>query len=107
MAVTIDAATLATEIGVSVERTTRILAVCIEKISEYLGDAYADAPESIVNESTIRLAGYLGQSDYGTIRDEKIGERSVSYAMNHANSFRTSGAMFLLVPYRVHRAGVI
>ena len=67
----------------------------------------AEAPTALLNEAVIRLAGYLVQSDYGTIRDETIGPKSVSYQMNHAMMFRNSGAAALLTRWKKRRAGAI
>ena len=69
MAVTITAADLAAalRVGETPEETlevTRLLAYCTEAISKNLGDAYADAPEVIVNEAVVRLAGYQYDRPY-------------------------------------------
>ena len=66
-----------------------------------------EAPTALLNEAVIRLAGYLVQSDYGTVRDETIGPRSVSYQLNHATMFRNSGAAALLTRWKKRRAGAI
>ena len=71
----------------------RLRTYAIEAISHYLGAAYADAPESVVNEATVRLVGYL--YDIPT----------VSRGDGFANALRFSGAARMLLPYRVHRAG--
>ena len=42
-----------------VAESTRLLAFATEAISRHLGDAYDGAPETIVNEAAIRLAGYF------------------------------------------------
>ena len=65
------------------------------------------APQLVRDEATIRLAGYFAQSDFGAVRQEAIGPKSVEYAMNHANAWRNSGAAGLLAPWVVERAGVI
>ena len=64
MALTLTVADLtsAIRLGDSAEEVaeaTRLLAFVIEAISRHLGAAYEDAPEVIVNEAGIRLAGYL------------------------------------------------
>ena len=76
-----------------VAEATRLLAFTTEAISRHLGAAYEDAPEVIVNESAIRLAGYL--------YDQPNAGRGLSFA----NAGRNSGAWTILLPYRVHRAG--
>ena len=98
MAVTLDVAglTSAIRLGDSVEEVaeaTRLLAYVSEAILRHLGDAYEAAPEAIVNEAAIRLAGYLF--------DQPNAGRGLSFA----NAGRNSGAWAMLLPYRVHRAG--
>ena len=98
MALTLTQAELsaAIRLGDSAEEVaeaTRLLAFVIEAISRHLGAAYEDAPEVIVNEAGIRLAGYLF--------DQPNAGRGVSFA----NAGRNSGAWTILLPYRLHRAG--
>ena len=76
-----------------VAEATRLLAFTTEAISRHLGDAYEDAPEAVVNEASIRLAGYLF--------DQPNAGRGLSFA----NAGRNSGAWAILLPFRVHRAG--
>ena len=76
-----------------VAEATRLLAFATEAISRHLGNAYADAPETIVNEAAIRLAGYF--------YDQPNAGRGLSFA----NAGRNSGAWAILLPFRVHRAG--
>ena len=86
----------AIRLGDSAEETaeaTRLLAFVTEAISRHLGDAYEGAPEAIVNEAAIRLAGYLF--------DQPNAGRGLSFA----NAGRNSGAWAILLPFRVHRAG--
>ena len=103
MVVTLTAAALAAEIGATEERATRLLAVATEAVTRYA----PNAPEALANEATIRFAGYLAQSDYGTIRTESIGPMSVEYVTNHAAMFRNSGAEALLTRFKRRRAGAI
>ena len=98
MAVTLTQAELsaAIRLGDSAEEVaeaTRLLAFTTEAISRHLGDAYEGAPEAIVNEAAIRLAGYLF--------DQPNAGRGLAFA----NAGRNSGAWTMLLPYRVHRAG--
>lgn len=70
--------------------------------------AYAPgAPQAIKDEACIRFAGYLAQSDYGTIKKEDEGPRSVEYNLNHSAMFRNCGAAALLSPWKVRRAGAV
>ena len=73
--------------------SARLLAFTIEAIARHLGDAYDAAPEAVVNEAAIRLAGYLF--------DQPNAGRGLSFA----NAGRNSGAWAILLPFRVHRAG--
>ena len=86
----------AIRLGDSTEETaeaTRLLAYVTAAISRHLGDAYEAAPEAVVNEAGIRLAGYLF--------DQPNAGRGLSFA----NAGRNSGAWTILLPFRVHRAG--
>ena len=86
----------AIRLGDSTEETaeaTRLLGYVTAAISTHLADAYEDAPEAIVNEAAIRLAGYLF--------DMPNAGRGLSFA----NAGRNSGAWAILLPFRVHRAG--
>ena len=102
-AVTLTAQELADETGATLDRAERILAVATAIVLEYA----PAAPTALLNEAVIRLGGYLAQSDYGTVREETIGPRSVSYQMNHAAMFRNSGGQALLTRWKKRRAGVI
>ena len=98
MALTLTQAELsaALRLGDSAEEiaeATRLLAFVTEAIARHLGDAYDTAPETIVAEAGIRLAGYLF--------DQPNAGRGLSFA----NAGRNSGAWAILLPFRVHRAG--
>ena len=98
MAITLTVAEVsaAIRLGSSTEETaesTRLLTYVMAAISRHLGDAYEAAPEAVVNEAGIRLAGYLF--------DQPNAGRGLSFA----NAGRNSGAWAILLPFRVHRAG--
>ena len=76
-----------------VAEATRLLAYVTAAITKHLGTSYEDAPEAVVNEAAIRLAGYLF--------DMPNAGRGITYA----NAGRNSGAWVILLPYRIHRAG--
>ena len=100
MAVTLTVAELsdAIRLGSTAAETaqaTRLLAFATEAVSRYLSDAYATTPEVVVNEAVIRLAAHL--------YDQPHAGRGVAYA----EAMRSSGAGGLLLPYRVHRAGLV
>lgn len=63
------------------------------------------APQSVKNESVVRMAGYMWGSDFGGIVSEtSVGSRAVEYVTNHAGAFRRSGAKALLSPWKRRRA---
>ena len=107
MAVTLDAAALAARIEGAAEDMSvaaQLLAVATAMVEDYA----PNAPEALQNEAVVRFAGYLAQSDFGTIRREEIGgARSVEYTQNHAAAFRNSGAEMLLTRHRMRRAGAV
>ena len=107
MAVTLTAAELAERIGGAAleqpERPGELLAVALAMVEQYA----PAAPDVLKTEAVIRFAGYLAQSDFGTIRSETIGPRTIDYVVNHGPIFRNCGAAALLTKYRVRRAGAI
>ena len=107
MAVTLTAAQLAERVkgaaSDSPERAAELLAVAAAMVEQYA----TGAPAALQNEAAIRFAGYLAQSDFGSIPKESIGPRSIDYVTNHASAWRNSGAAMLLSRWRVRRAGAI
>ena len=94
MAVTLTVAQLvaALKLGSTTEETaeaTRLLATATEIVTKHA----PDAPDAIQNEAVIRVAGYLF--------DAPTAARGAGYG----DILRNSGALALLLPYRVHRAG--
>ena len=94
MAVTLTVGELlaALRLGDSAEETaqaTRLLRYAIEAISK----AGPLAPEVVQNEAAIVLCGYL------------FDRPSAGRGMAYANALRNSGALSMLSPYVVHRAG--
>ena len=85
------------------DRTSELGAVAAAMVEQYA----PGAPGPLKDEAVIRFAGYLAQSDFGTIGKEVIGPRDVEYVTNHASAFRNSGAAMLLTRWRVRRAGAI
>ncbi len=66
-----------------------------------------DAPLEIRNEAIIRCAGWLKDQPSPSIRSEKTGDIETAYATTNTNALKASGAMSLLAPWRVYRAGTI
>ena len=65
------------------------------------------APSAIKNEATIRCAGWLAQQPMAAVRSEGTGDIRTSFAPTHTSALRHSGAMALLSPWKVRRAGAI
>ena len=107
MTVSITAAQLAERIEGAAASNPNVAAQLLQTVTALVEREAPNAPEAIQNEAAVRFAGYLAQSDFGTIRKEGIGPRDVEYVVNHAAMFRNCGAKGLLSPYKVRRAGAI
>ena len=104
MAVTLSAVEVAAATGTKPATATRLLAVATALIEQYGAVA---APEAVQNESALRVAGYLHGQPKPSIRAESMGSVSVDYAPSRQGALRHSGAMALLSPFKVRRAGAI
>ena len=94
---------LAAEIGTDATRAGHILAAV-----DVLVERYAPAaPDAIKREAIIRAAGWLADAPSAGIRDESVGGISASYSVSMTGCLRHSGAMGLLSPWKVRRAGTI
>lgn len=103
MAVTITAAGMAEVLGVS-----QALADRLHPVATALVERFApDAPEEIQNEAAIRFAGYLATAKNTGVRKIDIGGIGMEPITAHGPAFRNCGAMALLSPWKVRRAGVI
>lgn len=90
MALTV--ADIAQAIRVPVDDFTTAEITRLQKFAETVIRRYADgAPEAIEDEATIRIIGYLYESP----------------TVSNANALEKSGAAAMLLPYRVHRAGIV
>ena len=99
MAITLTVTQLAAALrvgsgGQETMEVTRLLAYSTQAVSDYLGAAYMVAPDVVVNEAVVRLASYLF--------DMPTTARGAGYA----NALRNSGAARMLLPRRIHRAGL-
>ena len=95
MAVTLTVSELvaALRLGDSPEElaeTTRLLEYCSLAVTQHA----PSAPDVAHDESTRRLAGFLFDMPEASRGD------------GYANALRSSGAMRMLLPYRVHRLGL-
>lgn len=96
MAVTITAAALAVALRVDdgsdeMAQITRLLAVATATVEQRA----PKAPDAVQDEAVVRMAGYL--------YDQPNAGRNMAYAA----ALRNSGGLALLLPWRVHGAGVI
>ena len=101
--VTVTAQTVAAETGASTERAERVLPVAAEAAQRYA----PGAPTAVLNEAVLRCCGYLLDHPADARRSETTGSVSSSWAATHSSALRHSGAMALLSPYKVRRAGAI
>ena len=78
------------------------------EVASALVERYADnAPQPIKNEAVIRCAGWLYESPSGGQRSESEGDINTSYSPAMTGALRHSGAMSLLSPFKVRRAGAV
>ena len=103
MAVTITAAALAVALGVDETLGARLLAVAAPTVERYA----ADAPTAVQNEAAIRFAGWLNEAPTSGARSESIGDISTTFSPAMTSGLRASGAMALLSPWKIRRAGAI
>ena len=73
------------------EEATRLLAVATDVVTLFA----PEATDNVSNEAVIRVAGYLYD-----MPDSARGS-------SHADALRNSGAQMLLLPYRIHRLGIL
>lgn len=66
-----------------------------------------DAPQPVKNEAVIRTAGWLREAPSSGARREDIGDVSTAWSPNATGALRASGAMGLLSPWTLRRAGAI
>ena len=103
MAVSLTEAQLEGALGIEADHAERLLPVAVEMVERYA----PGAPAAIQNEAAIRAAGYLAEMPAAGVRSEAVADVSTSYAASHVSALRHSGAMALLSPYKVRRAGSI
>ena len=99
----LTAAELASELDVDSTRAGHVLAGSWELVRRYA----PLAPLAIHREAVIRTAGWLVEQPAAAVRSESVGDISTAYAATHTSALRHSGAMALLSPWKVRRAGSI
>ena len=96
--------TLAADSTVDMDATNSLGEAAAAMVEDYA----PGAPQPLKDEALIRFAGYLAQSDFGTvIKESGLPGHEAEYVTNHANAWRNSGAGMLLTRWRVRRAGTI
>ena len=105
MAVTITSAELASAAGLSAEVAERLLPVCRHLVEHYVRGSRVDV--SLLNEAVIRTAGYLAQQSAHPLRRLSVFNMSFDYSPSMVSALRHSGAMAILSPFKVRRAGAI
>ena len=103
MAVSLTDAQLVAALGVSPELSARLLPVAVALVNRYAPGAH----DAVANEAAIRTAGYLAEMPAAAVRSEAVGDVSQGFAVTHLSALRHSGAMALLSPWKVRRAGAI
>ena len=99
----ITAAKLAAILGTDMATAERLL-----EVSNLLVIKFApQAPNIIRNEAIVRCSGWLNESPSGGQRSESEGDVSTAYTPSMTSALRHSGAMGLLSPWKVRRAGKI
>ena len=104
MPVTLQAAHVAEYVGVDLQRADMLLSAARPMVENY-GATRAD--NNLLNESTLRVCGFLAAQPFASIRRESTGGIDTSYAPALQSALRNSGAMAMLSPFRVRRAGAI
>ena len=103
MAVTITEAQLAEALGVNQALADRLRPVAVALVERYA----PAAPEAIQNEAAVRCSGWLADTPAASLQAEQYGDVSVTWAPGQLSALRHSGAMALLSPWKVRRAGAI
>ena len=103
MAVTLTSAELAEAVGVDSATATRLLAVVSALVQRFADGA----PAEISNEAVIRTTGWLAEQPSAAITSETEGDIRTSYVPTMQSALRHSGAMALLSPWKIRRAGAI
>ena len=99
----ITAVALATAIGTDNDTAQRLYEVSLALVNRYA----PDAPDAMRREAVIRCAGWLLEAPSAGVRRSSTGPIDTAYTPAATGALRSSGAMALLSPWKVRRAGVI
>ena len=103
MAVTLPSGDLSRILSVDHTLAERLLAVGSALVTRYA----PDAPDAISNEALIRVAGWLAEAPASGARVETTGDITTTWTPSSTGALRASGAMGLLSPFKLRRAGAI
>ncbi len=104
MAVTLTATELEAALAINDALAARLHPVAVALVERYA----PDAPEAVQNEATIRCAGWLIETPAGGIRSESTGDVRTGFdTARSLGALRHSGALGVLSPWKVRRAGAI
>ena len=96
------------ELGAALGEDNDNVTVRLGAAAAALVERYApDAPAAIKCEAVIRCAGWLREAPSYGARMESEGEISTTFSPSMTGALRHSGAMALLSPWKVRRAGVL
>ncbi len=96
------------ELGAALGEADDTVTVRLGATVAALVERYApDAPQPIKCEAVIRTAGWLREAPSYGARSESEGEISTTFTPSATGALRASGAMALLSPWKVRRAGVV
>ena len=85
MPITVTAAVIATELGVDLPTAERLLAVSSELVTNFA----PAAPDAVLNEAVLRIAGWLFQTPASSIKSEAAGPLRISYNSAQRSSTQT------------------
>ena len=100
---TLTAAELAAALACEARVAERLLAAASTMTEKYA----PAAPPEILNEAVIRVAGWLLEAPSSGLRMETVGPVTSGWSAAMTGALRASGAMGLLSPWKVRRAGAI
>ena len=103
MAVSLTETELAAALGVNQALADRLLPVVVSLVERYA----TGAPVAVQNEAAIRCAGWLADTPGASLQSEQYGDLGATWAPGQLSALRHSGAMALLSPWKVRRAGAI
>ena len=99
----ITAAELVALIGTDATRAGHLLAAAWALVQRYA----PTAPDGVLREAVIRTAGWLAEQPAGSITNEAQGDIRTGFAPSMHSALRHSGAMALLNPWKIRRAGAV